>query len=99
MDLSKEVKSLKKKIAEGGHDVSEELYALKKMEEEQLACFDDDIRYMTQGRGYPDGRVKKSERGVGFLVMDSQILYRVQREDLPQAPENAGRMFCQRPAL
>ena len=32
----------------GGQDAREELEALRKMEEEQLACFDDDIRYMTQ---------------------------------------------------
>lgn len=66
MDLSKEVKSLQKKIAEGRNDVSEELAALRKMEEEQLVCFDDDIRYMTQAVDTLTAGVKKSERGVGF---------------------------------
>ena len=48
VDLAKEVKSLQRKIRNGGQDAREELEALRKMEEEQLACFDDDIRYMTQ---------------------------------------------------
>ena len=48
LDLAKEVKSLQRKIRNGGQDAREELEALRKMEEEQLACFDDDIRYMTQ---------------------------------------------------
>lgn len=66
VDLSKEVKSLKKKIAEGGHDVSEELYALKKMEEEQLACFDDDIRYMTQAVDTLTDGLKKAKEVLDF---------------------------------
>ena len=48
VDLAKEVKSLQRKIRNGGQDAMEELEALRRMEEEQLACFDDDIRYMTQ---------------------------------------------------
>ena len=48
VDLAKEVKSLQRKIRNGGQDARDELEALRKMEEEQLACFDDDIRYMTQ---------------------------------------------------
>ena len=48
VDLAKEVKSLQRKIRNGGQDAREELEALRKMEEEQLACFDDDIRYITQ---------------------------------------------------
>ena len=66
VDLSKEVKSLKKKIAEGGHDVTEELCALKKMEEEQLACFDDDIRYMTQAVDTLTDGLKKAKEVLDF---------------------------------
>ena len=66
VDLSKEVKSLKKKIAEGGHDVTEELCALKKMEEEQLACFDDDIRYMTQAVDTLTAGLKKAKEVLDF---------------------------------
>lgn len=66
------------------------------MEEEQLACFDDDIRYMTQAVDtLTDGL--KSERGVGFLVMDSQILYRVQREDLPRLQKMLVECFARDP--
>ena len=43
-----EVKSPQRKIRNGGQHAREELEALRKMEDEQLACFDDDIRYMTQ---------------------------------------------------
>ena len=97
VDLSKEVKSLQKKIAEGRNDVSEELAALRKMEEEQLVCFDDDIRYMTQAVDTLTAGLKKSERGVGFLVMDSQILYRVQREDLPRLQKMLVECFARDP--
>ena len=64
MDM--EVKSLKKKIAEGGHDATEELCALKKMEEEQLACFDDDIRYMTQAVDTLTDGLKKAKEVLDF---------------------------------
>ena len=66
MDLSKEVKSLQKKIAEGRHDVSEELAALRKMEEEQLVCFDDDIRYMTQAVDTLTAGLKKAKEVLDF---------------------------------
>lgn len=66
VDLSKEVKSLKKKLASGRHDVSEELDALKKMEEEQLACFDDDIRYMTQAVDTLTDGLKKAKEVLNF---------------------------------
>ena len=66
MDLSKEVKSLQKKIVEGGHDVSEELAALRKMEEEQLVCFDDDIRYMTQAVDTLTAGLKKAKEVLNF---------------------------------
>ena len=64
VDLSKEVKSLQKKIAEGRNDVSEELAALRKMEEEQLVCFDDDIRYMTQAVDTLTAGLKKAKEGL-----------------------------------
>ena len=57
---------IREKIAEGGHDVSEELYALKKMEEEQLACFDDDIRYMTQAVDTLTAGLKKAKEVLDF---------------------------------
>ena len=66
VDLSKEVKSLQKKIKNGGHDVSEELGALRRMEEEQLACFDDDIRYMTQAVDTLTEGLKKAKEVLDF---------------------------------
>ena len=66
VDLSKEVKSLQKKIAEGRNDVSEELAALRKMEEEQLVCFDDDIRYMTQAVDTLTAGLKKVKEVLDF---------------------------------
>ena len=66
VDLSKEVKSLQKKIAEGRHDVSEELAALRKMEEEQFVCFDDDIRYMTQAVDTLTAGLKKAKEVLDF---------------------------------
>ena len=66
VDLSKEVKSLQKKIKNGGHDVSEELGALRRMEEEQLACFDDDIRYMTQAVDTLTAGLKKAKEVLDF---------------------------------
>ena len=66
VDLSKEVKSLQKKIAEGRNDVSEELAALRKMEEEQLVCFDDDIRYMTQAVDTLTAGLKKAKEVLDF---------------------------------
>ena len=66
VDLSKEVKSLQKKIAEGRNDVSEELAALRKMEEEQLVCFDDDIRYMTQAVDTLTDGLKKAKEVLDF---------------------------------
>ena len=46
--------------------MSEELYALKKMEEEQLACFDDDIRYMTQAVDTLTDGLKKAKEVLDF---------------------------------
>ncbi len=66
VDLSKEVKSLQKKIKNGGHDVSEELGALRRMEEEQLVCFDDDIRYMTQAVDTLTEGLKKAKEVLDF---------------------------------
>jgi hypothetical protein len=46
--------------------VTEELCALKKMEEEQLACFDDDIRYMTQAVDTLTDGLKKAKEVLDF---------------------------------
>ena len=46
--------------------MSEELYALKKMEEEQLACFDDDIRYMTPAVDTLTDGLKKAKEVLDF---------------------------------
>ena len=54
------------KIAEGRNDVSEELAALRKMEEEQLVCFDDDIRYMTQAVDTLTAGLKKAKEVLDF---------------------------------
>ncbi len=67
------------------------------MEEEQLVCFDDDIRYMTQAVDTLTAGLKKAKEVVGFLVMDSQILYRVQREDLPRLQKMLVECFARDP--
>lgn len=46
--------------------VSEELAALRKMEEEQLVCFDDDIRYMTQAVDTLTAGLKKAKEVLDF---------------------------------
>ena len=51
-----------KKIDDGGHDVTEGALSTRKMEEEQLACFDDDIRYMTQAVDTLTDGLKKRKR-------------------------------------
>ena len=66
VDLSREVKSLQRKLKNGGHDVSEELEALRKIEEEQLACFDDDIRYMTQAVDTLTAGLKQAKEVLDF---------------------------------
>ena len=85
MDLSKEVKSLQKKIAEGRNDVSEELAALRKMEEEQLVCFDDDIRYMTQAVDTLTAGLKKAKEVLVIFSYGQPDIVPVQREDLPRS--------------
>ena len=66
VDLAKEVKSLQRKIRNGGQDAREELEALRKMEEEQLACFDNDIRYMTQAVDTLTEGLKKAKEVLDF---------------------------------
>ncbi len=99
VDLSKEVKSLQKKIAEGRNDVSEELAALRKMEEEQLVCFDDDIRYMTQAVDTLTAGLKKVKEVLDFFSYGQPDFVPGTERRSAQAPEDAGRMFCQGPAL
>ena len=64
--LERGQESSKRRSPRGGHDVTEELCALKKMEEEQLACFDDDIRYMTQAVDTLTDGLKKAKEVLDF---------------------------------
>lgn len=48
VDLSAQVRSLKEKLKTGDMDTGEEEQSLRRMEAHELACFDDDIRYLIQ---------------------------------------------------
>ena len=48
VDLSAQVRSLKEKLKTGDTDTGEEEQSLRRMEAHELACFDDDIRYLIQ---------------------------------------------------
>lgn len=54
---------LKEKHRKGCGDVAEELEMVKKVEEQQKVCYDDDIRYITRSVEKLTGEMKKLERG------------------------------------
>ncbi len=62
-NLYRLVERLKEKHRKGCGDVAEELEMVKKVEEQQKVCYDDDIRYITRSVEKLTGEMKKLERG------------------------------------
>ena len=99
------VAQLMDKYHQGATDFSDEIVELEKVAKRQKAYLRDDIEYMLQSTEKmllllqaANERLKKST-GEKLIIMESERLYQVQKEDLPKLENLLTQCFQRGPAL